>query len=127
MLTFHQETGTIDTKSSRMHLAMFVIQIQEDDWTCIFTTLAKLYLEGVRIDWDQIDELQGLQKCDVPFYPFQNKSFWFEIPDNGPGQIHPLVGSAVSNASHIKLYQNQLSLEDVEFLRDHVIGNKVIQ
>lgn len=100
--------------------------MQEDDWSCILTTVAKLYLAGVNINWEQFDQFEPVKKITVPFYPFQNKSYWFEIPDQGPGQIHPLVGTPVSNASAMKLFQNKLELEDAEFLKDHVIGNKVI-
>jgi thioester reductase-like protein len=102
------------------------IRRQDKDWPLILGTLGKLYTSGVEIDWKRFDQFSDVKKVSVPFYPFQNKPYWFEFPDIGPGEIHPLVGTSVSNASAMKLYKNKLEIENVPFLSDHAIGNKII-
>jgi thioester reductase-like protein len=102
------------------------IRRQDEDWPTMLSTLANLYLNGIVIDWKGYYQFSDAKKITLPCYPFQNKRHWFEIAERGPAEIHPLVGTPLSNASAMKLFSNKLNVNDRAFLKDHVIGNKII-
>jgi NADPH:quinone reductase-like Zn-dependent oxidoreductase/acyl carrier protein len=102
------------------------IRRQEPNWKTILTSLSKLYMAGMPINWKRFYQYSTGKKVALPFYPFQNKPIWFNLPDQGPRQFHPLVGAPLPNASSVKLFSNKLELEDAPFLHDHVIGNQIV-
>jgi acyl transferase domain-containing protein len=102
------------------------VRRQDEDWPTMLNTLGKLYLNGLVIDWEGYYQFSDVMKVTLPCYPFHNKRHWFEIAERGPGEIHPLVGTLLSNASPMKLFSNKLHVNNRSFLKDHVIGNKII-
>jgi acyl transferase domain-containing protein/NADPH:quinone reductase-like Zn-dependent oxidoreductase/acyl carrier protein len=96
------------------------------NWPTILSTLSKLYTQGSPINWKGFYQFSSKTITTIPFYPFQQKPYWFELPDLGPGEIHPLLGTPLPNPSEIQLYSKKLNLLDLPYLQDHVIGNKVI-
>jgi acyl transferase domain-containing protein/NADPH:quinone reductase-like Zn-dependent oxidoreductase/acyl carrier protein len=104
------------------------IRRQDPNWLTMLNSLSKLYTAGVHIDWKRYYQFSSAKKTALPFYPFQNKPHWFDLSDQGPRKFHPLVGSPLPNASSVKLYCNNLELENATttFLQDHVIGSQII-
>jgi acyl transferase domain-containing protein/NADPH:quinone reductase-like Zn-dependent oxidoreductase/SAM-dependent methyltransferase/acyl carrier protein len=102
------------------------VRRQDEDWSTMLSTLGKLYLSGIVIDWKGHYQFSDAKKVTVPCYPFRNKRHWFEMADRGTGEIHPLVGTLLSNTSLMKLFYNKLHVNNHPFLKDHVIGNKFI-
>ncbi|NJK64762.1 MAG: acyltransferase domain-containing protein [Synechococcaceae cyanobacterium SM2_3_1] len=50
------------------------------DWSQILTSLAQLYVQGIRIDWVAFDRDYSFQKVSgLPTYPFQRERFWVEM------------------------------------------------
>lgn len=99
---------------------------KEDEWTTVLQSLAKLYLQGVTIDWEGFDELYSRKKVRLPQYPFIGKKFWPDLMATTGHTIHPLLGSIIPNASSTKLFQNGLNLRSLEYVKDHAIGQNVI-
>jgi thioester reductase-like protein len=102
------------------------VRRQDEDWPTMLNTLGKLYLNGIVINWKGYYQFSDVKKVTLPCYPFQNKRHWFKMAERGPGEIHPLVGILLSNASPMKLFSNKLHVNKRPFLKDHVIGNKII-
>ncbi|AFY36691.1 Long-chain-fatty-acid--CoA ligase, 6-deoxyerythronolide-B synthase [[Leptolyngbya] sp. PCC 7376] len=51
---------------------------QNDDWQEMFTSLGKLYEQGLNINWQAVEADYTQQKLtDLPTYPFQRKRYWF--------------------------------------------------
>jgi acyl transferase domain-containing protein len=99
------------------------IRKKEEEWSTMLSSLGKLYISNVDVDWDAFHQYSKGHKVTLPYYPFQKKSYNFEVEREKPRCIHPLVGSVVSNPSEMKIFQNNLSLEQAPFLKDHVIGS----
>jgi acyl transferase domain-containing protein len=97
-----------------------------NNWPTMLSTLSKLYMQGVPINWKRFYQFSSKKIMTIPFYPFLNRPYWFEIPDRRSREFHPLVGKPLPNASELKLYSNLLNLEDSPYLLDHVIGSHVI-
>ena len=54
---------------------------RKQDWQQIFSSLASLYVQGIEINWDSVDQDYQRQKVALPTYPFQRKSYWLEKTD----------------------------------------------
>jgi acyl transferase domain-containing protein len=102
------------------------VRRQDEDWPTMLNTLGKLYLSGLVMNWKGYYQFSDVKKVTLPCYPFINKRHWFEMAERGPGEIHPLIGTPLSNASPMKLFSNKLHVNNRPFLKDHVIGNKII-
>ena len=53
-----------------------------DDWQQILSSLAQLYVRGVRIDWSGFDFKYGRRKVTLPTYSFQRQRYWLETTQN---------------------------------------------
>ncbi|MEM9271693.1 MAG: hybrid fatty acyl-AMP ligase/type I polyketide synthase [Cyanobacteria bacterium P01_F01_bin.143] len=51
---------------------------RKSDWTQITKSLASLYLQGIKIDWQGFDQGYVRNKLQLPTYPFQRQSYWLE-------------------------------------------------
>ncbi len=51
---------------------------EQEVWLTILDSLAQLYLLGLPINWDGFDMPYHLNQVDLPTYPFQRQSYWFE-------------------------------------------------
>ncbi|CAL8084808.1 unnamed protein product [Orchesella dallaii] len=98
----------------------------ENEWETLLNSLGKLYLKGMEIDWKGFDQFYMRHKVSLPHYPFIGKKFWPDISSVTGASIHPLLGSAISNASSSKLFQNGLSLGALDYVKDHAIGEHII-
>ena len=49
-----------------------------DDWQQMIFSLAQLYLQGVKIDWQGFERHYTREKVVLPTYPFQKKRYWIE-------------------------------------------------
>jgi acyl transferase domain-containing protein/acyl carrier protein len=51
---------------------------QQSDLTKVLSTLAKLWLWGVEIDWSGFYNNQQLRRIPLPTYPFERQRYWVE-------------------------------------------------
>ena len=51
---------------------------QSGDRAVLLTTLGRLWLTGVQIDWDQLYENQRRLRVSLPTYPFERKRYWLK-------------------------------------------------
>ncbi|CAL8085358.1 unnamed protein product [Orchesella dallaii] len=96
------------------------------EWETLFNTLGKLYLSGLKIDWEGVEQFCDRKKVSLPHYPFIGKKFWPDLLAVTGSIIHPLVGTVLTNASSTKIFQNGLNLRAMEYIKDHAIGENVI-
>ncbi|CAL8085222.1 unnamed protein product [Orchesella dallaii] len=113
--------------------------------TPLFAALASLYEAGFDINWEGFYgyENHSRKKVELPHYPFQRKSFWFEKvevePNQGPfppqiwKQIHPLLGTYLVPPSSVPLKEeshifqtNLIAQYQTPYLLDHKIGSEMI-
>jgi natural product biosynthesis luciferase-like monooxygenase protein len=50
----------------------------QDDWHVLLTTVAKLYAQGVKIDWAGFDRKYERRRISLPTYPFERERFWLD-------------------------------------------------
>ncbi|PSB03928.1 type I polyketide synthase [Merismopedia glauca] len=81
----HGDTGTRrgdDGGKLPLSSASWLPSLQKggDDWRQILTSLGKLYLKGVAVNWSGFDRDYKRQRLVLPNYPFEGKSFWSTSP-----------------------------------------------
>lgn len=55
-------------------------QEDRDDEAFLLTTLGRLWLAGVTVDWAAFYSHERRQRCPLPTYPFERKRYWIDTP-----------------------------------------------
>ncbi len=55
-----------------------------EDWQEILSSLGKLYVQGVKIDWSGFEKDYTRQKVALPTYPFKRERYWIDTNNNVP-------------------------------------------
>ncbi|WP_432123357.1 type I polyketide synthase [Streptomyces sp. S1] len=102
----------------------------------LVTALARLFVNGVSVDWKAYYEGSGARPVDLPTYAFQHERYWL-VTDPDAGDVaaaglasagHPLLGAAVELAGGDGVVlTGRLSLRTHPWLADHtVLGSAVL-
>jgi acyl transferase domain-containing protein len=57
------------------------------DWKTFLENVAKWYVEGADIAWEEFDAQYYRQKLELPTYPFQRQRYWASVLDETRGRI----------------------------------------
>ena len=74
-----------------------------EDWQQILSSLAQLYVRGIRIDWLGFDLKYARRKVSLPTYPFQRQRYWIETTKDRQLQNE-------SNLIYNLLYRKEIEL-----------------
>jgi acyl transferase domain-containing protein/SAM-dependent methyltransferase len=94
-------------------------------------SLMRLYVQGVELDWAALSGGRPTAGLDLPTYPFQRQRYWVETrrdPTAGtahPGE-HPLLGRRLSSPLAATIFETQVTLENLAYLRDHRVFETAI-
>lgn len=104
----------------------------QDDTTSLLTAVGNLFVKGLAADFDSINP-GGSVLTDLPRYPWHHDdSFWDEGRVSREWRLrqfkrHDLLGSQVFEGSALEpTWRNMLCLEDVPWIRDHVINQDIV-
>ena len=93
-----------------------------DDWQEMSGSLARLFVQGFKINWEEVDAGFGYGKVPLPAYPFQRQRYWLDTarrpkPEANafPEDAHPL------NAGHPLLGRRL----DSPFIKDTVRESRI--
>ena len=72
------------------------------DAAFLLTTLGKLWLAGVKIDWSEFHAGEQRRRVPLPTYPFERQRYWIEpqIQTLGPGAIEEPEKVTLSTVTH---------------------------
>lgn len=54
------------------------LRSSKPEWEQMLSSLAELYIQGVKIDWSGFDQDYTPQKVGLATYPFQRQHYWIE-------------------------------------------------
>ncbi|AOX04379.1 hypothetical protein BJP34_17855 [Moorena producens PAL-8-15-08-1] len=105
-----------------------------DEWQQMLSSLGKLYVKGVKIDWSGFDSDYNRQKVALPTYPFQRERYWVETNNNfWPQQqfsqgknLHPLLGQKLNCAGEQQIFASQIGENSPNYLKDHRVFNQAL-
>jgi acyl transferase domain-containing protein len=61
---------------------------RQPDYACLLTTLGRLWLAGVNIDWEGFYTHERRLKVVLPTYPFERKRYWLGPETYNPTRLH---------------------------------------
>lgn len=79
------------TSREHWHLILSLLPALNDhqsDYACLLTTLGRLWLAGVNIDWKGFYVHERRLKVILPTYPFERTRYWLGPEKHGPTRIH---------------------------------------
>ncbi|MEM9455613.1 MAG: SDR family NAD(P)-dependent oxidoreductase [Myxococcota bacterium] len=103
--------------------------------------LGQLYARGVSVDFGALDQHRHRRSVTLPAYPWQRERHWIDdsartttaVPASGglripPAGGHPLLGErlVLAHEPDTGLWQAQLDLRRLPYLRDHCIEGQVV-
>jgi len=103
-----------------------------DDWQTLLGSVAQMFVHGAQIDWKGFDRDYARQRCDLPTYPFQRKSYWAnregrrESPNGSGENAHPLLGRRIATPITDRIYQAQITATNPAMLSDHKVQDTVV-
>ncbi|MEM9509148.1 MAG: beta-ketoacyl synthase N-terminal-like domain-containing protein, partial [Cyanobacteria bacterium P01_E01_bin.35] len=103
----------------------------QSNWRSLLSTLASLYTNHINLDWASFYPNRG-QILSLPTYPFQRQEYWLSgkkknIFMGWANSCLPLLGHEIKLAkSDTRIWQNQISKNDPDYLTDHQVGQQVI-
>ncbi|KZL50739.1 polyketide synthase [Nodularia spumigena CENA596] len=133
--TLLQMTRSIIANQEKSNIELLpTLQLGQQDWQVILSSIAALYAKGVKFNWHGFEQNYQRQRIDLPNYPFQRKRYWVDInPENNNSysntnnSIHPLLGEKLNLAKSTKIYfQQQLSDSYPVYLQHHRVFNQII-
>jgi acyl transferase domain-containing protein/acyl carrier protein len=102
----------------------------QQNWNKAFSNIAKYYVNGGTINFKQLDQSYTRQKVNLPLYPFQRKRYEVKLQECGminENNNHPLIGKRLmSPAFKNSIIFESIYSENTQFLKEHVIFNKMI-
>ncbi|AOX00475.1 hypothetical protein BJP34_14335 [Moorena producens PAL-8-15-08-1] len=107
-----------------------------EEWEQMLSSLGKLYVKGLKVDWSGFDKDYAAQKVALPTYPFQRERYWIEI-DNTQHKsrflsknkgFHPLLGERFYSAIQQQQiqFESQLSASEPAYLKHYRVFDQVI-
>ena len=107
---------------------------KQDDWQVILNSVAQLYHQGIKIDWQAFNQGYSAQKIKLPTYPFQRQRYWWEKAKfwieenlNIQQQPHPLLGNCLTLAGTSERYfKGQINAHNPKYLQDHCLEDKIV-
>lgn len=100
----------------------------------ILNSLAQLYHQGIKIDWQKVNQNYDPPKVDLPTYAFQRQRYWWEpakfwLKQKSDNTLtaNPLLGQSgnADNNSEI-CFRQQISMSKPEYLADHCLKDQVV-
>ena len=106
---------------------------EAEDWSALLPSLAKLYVQGVAVNWEGFDRDFARSRVPLPNYPFERRRYWIDttvkadpVRAAAPAAVNGLLGSRIALATTDIVYTNRLSADHPAYLRDHVVGGETL-
>ncbi|NEQ64745.1 MAG: SDR family NAD(P)-dependent oxidoreductase [Symploca sp. SIO2D2] len=80
----------------------------QEDWQQMLQGLAKLYVQGVKVDWSGFDQDYARRKVVLPTYPFQRQRYWIETSESKSQKAEP---SSVNKTTSIVDWLNDGNIQ----------------
>jgi malonyl CoA-acyl carrier protein transacylase len=122
----------LEAEQQKSYLWLPSLRSPQSDWQTLLSSLASLYVNGVKINWLAFDKDYPRHRLPLPTYPFQKQKYWLEPPQQRTLATrtlnqHPLLGRKLNLAGSNTLhFENEISQDSPTFLKDHCVFDKVI-
>ncbi|MEH1901388.1 MAG: SDR family NAD(P)-dependent oxidoreductase [Nostoc sp.] len=111
----------------------FSVISSQSGWEQLLTSLAKLYVNGVALDWSGYDQNYERHALQLPTYPWQRQRYWldceqpqFIVSQEKIELGHPLIGKKLDSPLNKIIFQSHISASSPAYLLDHRVYNRII-
>ena len=115
------------------HSALYLPSLREglNDWQQMLESLGALYVRGVKIDWQGLDNDYRRRKVALPTYPFQRQRYWVSPSSSGEKakaeRLRPLLDKVTRLPLHNEtVFETEFSVDALPFLADHRVYDAVV-
>ena len=127
-------TTILSTEDNHSALLLPSLSDKQSDEQVILNSIAKLYHQGIKIDWQAFSGDYHLKGIKLPTYPFQRQKYWWDKAKfwtennlNQEKKLHPLLGNILASADSYEIrFQNQINSHNPEYLQDHCLEEQVV-
>lgn len=129
-LTSRSEKGVVISSLSRKVKEFEANKKYEDK--DFLTSIAKLYLQGVEVNFNSLFAGQNVNYVKLPHYAWQHQEYWSESKEHADARlkkpIHPFITSITKllSAKNNTLCELTLDPRRETFLKDHQIGGAIV-
>ncbi len=123
----------LSTQTNYSPLLLTSLAHQQDDWQVILNTVAQLYHQGIKIDWQAFNRNCDSQGVKLPTYPFQRQRYWWDRAkfwtetSSNQQPLHPLLGNPLTLAGTSQIrFQGQIEANSPEYLSDHRLESAIV-
>ncbi|MFI6945109.1 SDR family NAD(P)-dependent oxidoreductase [Streptomyces sp. NPDC050422] len=101
----------------------------------LVAAVGRLYVDGVRVDWEAFYAGSGARRVDLPTYPFQRTRYWVDAAKPatdavavGQGALdHPLLAAVVASPdSDAVTFTTRISLDAQPWVADHAVHGSIL-
>ncbi|MBX9258922.1 SDR family NAD(P)-dependent oxidoreductase [Desmonostoc muscorum CCALA 125] len=102
------------------------------EWEQLLSSLGKLYLAGVAVNWSGFEGDYPHRKVALPNYPFQRQRYWIENTQSQlrvqkSPKLHPLLETKLQlPLSKEILFESQFSTTNLPFLAEYQAYNQIV-
>ena len=103
----------------------------KNDWDELLSSLAKLYVHGLPVDWEAVNRPYGGRRISLPTYPFERQHYWLPSPEAGtswqqpmPSNANLLPGRRLPTATPI--FETVLKPDAPTYLSDHQVCGAIL-
>ena len=111
---------------------------KQSDEQVILNSVAQLYHQGIKINWQTFNQDYLPQGVKLPTYPFQRQRYWWDKAKfwtedslntqlNIQSQLHPLLGNPINLAGTSEIrFKGQIQANSPEYLADHRLETQIV-
>jgi acyl transferase domain-containing protein/acyl carrier protein len=99
-----------------------------DDWQSLLAGLSELYVRGLEVEWNGLDQPSRPRRVALPTYPFQRSRYWVSAPRRAallPASQQPFSLTRTPHSPDLYFTQH-LAADAPAYLADHRIYGTVI-
>ncbi|HHP7231149.1 MAG TPA: SDR family NAD(P)-dependent oxidoreductase, partial [Xenococcaceae cyanobacterium] len=110
------ENSTNNQQEGEPSLCLPSLRPRKSDWSQITKSLAALYCQGSRINWQEFEGDDLKNKLQLPTYPFQRQSYWLEkreVRSNRGVENKPNLEKSALDYYQITWQKSKIKLQDL--------------
>ncbi len=132
------KTDVLETNVDYSPVLLPSLSPKQSDEQVILNSIAQLYHQGIKINWQTFNQDYLPQGVKLPAYPFQRQRYWWDKAKfwtedslnnqlNNQSQLHPLLGNPINLAGTSEIrFQGQIKANSPEYLADHRLETQIV-